>query len=70
MEQVRHWSDSFHNYIDIQIVIRMFCGRKSSLFEREVENNREKRNINLKGLDHCSYYIHVTNDFPVSGCYE
>ena len=36
----------------------MFCGTKSSLFEREVENIRVKRNINLKGLDHCSYYIH------------
>ena len=48
----------------------MFCGTKSSLFGREVENIRAKRNINLKGLDHGSYYIHVTNDFPVSGCYE
>ena len=44
----------------------MFCGTKSSLFEKEVENIRAKRNINLKGLDHCSYYIHVTKDFPVS----
>lgn len=69
MEQVRHLSNSFH-YIDIQIVIQMFCGTKSSLFEREVENIRAKRNINLKGLDHCSYHIHVTKDFPVSGCYE
>ena len=48
----------------------MFCGTKSSLFENEVENIRAKRNIDLKGLDHCSYYIHVTKDFPVSGCYE